>query len=130
MNEVTDSIYWIIGGFIFILLAKPLLILQQHRSIGKAVSLLANYNNDYSSKQKKNIAYGLSVSRDLWLSRGNSVCQSLGAWCDQIGRSVLEISDKPITEDDRKIASDLHYWKWAFSGGVSEAIKSMIRARV
>ncbi|MEK8210502.1 hypothetical protein NST41_33455 [Paenibacillus sp. FSL L8-0696] len=127
MKEVT---FWMLGGLLFILLAKPILILQQHRSIGKAVSLLANYNDDFSSKQKKNIAYGLSVSRDLWLSRGNNVCQSLGARCDGIGRSVLGISDRPITENDRKIAADLHYWNWAFSGGVSEAIKSMIRARV
>lgn len=128
MKEITDSVFLIFGMLLLVLLAKPLIILHQYLSIRKAVSLLADYNNDYSSKQKKNIAYGLGISRDLWLSRGNNVCQSLGAKCNRIGSSVLGISDKPITESDRKTASDLHYWKWAFSGGVSQIINSIIRS--
>ncbi|MEK5358014.1 hypothetical protein [Paenibacillus sp. FSL L8-0709] len=77
----------------------------QYLSIGKAVSLLADYYDEYSSKQKNNIAYGLAVSRDFWLSRGNE-CQSLGARCNEIGSSVLGVLDRRITENDRKIATE------------------------
>lgn len=134
MDQLMEERIWHMVLFncvaiIFIFLIKPIFIGFQYFSMKRAISLLANYHDDYTDKQKNSIAGGMAIARDLWLSRGNNVCQALGTACDRIGRSVLGISEAPITAEP-KLLSELNYWKWAFSGGFFNAIDAMNRARL